>query len=318
MTPGELNSPLPEADDHDQRFKNLFQLFLDQLIRLFFPEIAEKLDFTTVEWLQQETFLDAPTGEKKFADLVAKVRTLVPPVNGSPDCLILLHLEVEWQQSISRLHPRMDLYSHSLESRHGIPVLPIVFFLRLGLDGIGILNHEVRIFEFPHRTFSYLYVGLPGLDAMRYIEREEILGVALAGLMKLPEKNRVELIIEMRKRIGAKSNSERDEYFLSECLENYFPLKPDEAEQYQQRIQLPEVENMWTVFERRGFVKGKQEGQSEGKLEGKLEDLQLYLQKKFGPLSESVRNKLASLNLEEATRTFEQSWDAKTLEDLGL
>src|SRR5262249_37916609 len=65
----------PEDMDHDQGFKLLLQEFLAEFFALFFPEWADRFDFTKVEWLDKEVFVDPPQGSHQFLDLVARLPT---------------------------------------------------------------------------------------------------------------------------------------------------------------------------------------------------------------------------------------------------
>ena len=78
-----------------------------------------------------------------------------------------------------------DAYGQ-LRRKYGLPVLPIALYLRVGLDGLGIDFYEEHFWELRPIRFEYLYVGLPGLDAVKYVQGENWLGVALAALMKIP------------------------------------------------------------------------------------------------------------------------------------
>ena len=53
----------------------------------------------------------------------------------------------------------------NLRARHGLPVLPIGLYLRVGLQGIGVDVYEEHFWELRPVRFEYLYVGLPALDA---------------------------------------------------------------------------------------------------------------------------------------------------------
>ncbi len=75
---------------HDQLFKQLLQAFFADFLRLFDPETADNLDLSTVTFVNPETFTDIPQGERRTADLVARVRTIM----GVPE-LVLLHAEVQ-------------------------------------------------------------------------------------------------------------------------------------------------------------------------------------------------------------------------------
>ena len=74
--------------DHDQIFKTLFREFFKEFLEGFLPRVAEEVDFTRVEFLDQEFFTDINKGRKKLLDLVAKVS-----LKSGEDEYILLHTE---------------------------------------------------------------------------------------------------------------------------------------------------------------------------------------------------------------------------------
>ena len=69
---------------HDQLFKELFRLFFREFIELFFPDVATKIDFSSVRFREQEIFTDFPSGEARRADTVVEVRT----VTGKPEIVV--------------------------------------------------------------------------------------------------------------------------------------------------------------------------------------------------------------------------------------
>jgi hypothetical protein len=100
--------------DHDQRFKSLLKAFFGEFFETFFPAWADRFDFSRVDWLEQEIFTDPPRGQRRSLDLVARLplRDGVPPPMRTPadpaDCLLtLIHVEVESQDSVAALRPRM-------------------------------------------------------------------------------------------------------------------------------------------------------------------------------------------------------------------
>ena len=138
--------------DHDQRFKILIQVFFQEFLLLFFRTWAERLDAAAVEWLDKEVFPDPPEGHRQVLDLVGKLRTrqAVPGQRtGEPDqWLALVHIEIESPDKATPLRPRMfDAYVQ-LRRKHGLPVLPIALYLRVGLDGVGIDVYEEHFWEF--------------------------------------------------------------------------------------------------------------------------------------------------------------------------
>jgi hypothetical protein len=103
-------------------------------------------------------------------------------------------------------------------------VIPIAVFLHGKLDGIGIDVYEERFWEFQALQFQYLYVGLPGLDATKYVQRENPLGVALAALMKISPDQVAWLGAEALQRIGKAPLSDLQRFLLGECVQAYLPL----------------------------------------------------------------------------------------------
>ncbi|MBC8134570.1 MAG: hypothetical protein H8F28_01615 [Fibrella sp.] len=84
-----MSTPPPSEDSgHDPVIKQVLQTFIAEFFDLFYPEIAARLNFATVQWLDKEVFTDPPGGNQRTADLVAQVHTTI----GEPE-IILLHIE---------------------------------------------------------------------------------------------------------------------------------------------------------------------------------------------------------------------------------
>jgi hypothetical protein len=137
---------------------------------LFSRVWADRIDATTVEWLDKEVFPDPPQGERRVLDLVAKVPTRQGVPGQRPGeaerWLALVHIEIESPDKATPLRPRMFRSYVHLRDKYGLPVLPIGLYLQVGLDGVGIDVYEEHFWEFRPVHFEYLYVGLPALDAI--------------------------------------------------------------------------------------------------------------------------------------------------------
>jgi len=199
--------------DHDQRFKSLIREFFGDFLRLFFVEWAERLDLSNVEWLDKELLPDPPEGARYHLDLVARVPTLLPVEGSDPEgWLALVHIEIESADKTTSIKPRLARYYIHLRDRYELPVLPIVIFLKVGLDGIGVDTFSERFWELETLSFQYLYVGLPGLDGLQYAAGDNWLGVALSALMKIPKDKVAELGKEALTKL-AKSPLDRHKIF---------------------------------------------------------------------------------------------------------
>ena len=300
--------------DHDQRFKSLLKAFFAEFFQVFFPAWADRFDFSHVDWLEQEVFTDPPRGERRSLDLVARLplRLGVPP--SAPTlgeiadcCLTLIHVEIESQDTVAPLRPRMLSYYEQLRRRHGLPVLPIALYLRVGLDGIGWDFYEEKYWDHRLVAFEYAYVGLPALDGEQYVAGEHLLGVALTALMRVPPARRVEVHAEALRRLAEARENDYRRYLLLDCLEAYATLDEAQAQELEKLLRTERYSGAQAMAVTT-FEKGLQQGQRT--------TLQKQLEARFGPLSASVRERLNSLSPErlEALSLL----TARSLQELGL
>ena len=299
------------ALDHDQRFKTMIREFFADFLNLFFGDWAKRLDLSNVEWLEQELFSNPPDGDRHIVDLVAKVHTSEPL--GDPETwLALIHIEIESPSRTTLLKPRLPRYYSSLRDRHGIPVLPIVLYLQIGLEGIGIDSVIDRVWELEVNKFQYLYVGLPGLDAETYLQGDNWLGVALSALMKIPKGLAAEYGAEALRRLAeAASLNEQQRFLLGDCVEAYLPVDAMEVKRFQDILTSNSTEGVRamnkTTYDRgieagiekgmeKGIERGIERGIETGRRVGQLEFLEAMLDAKFGPLTPECLNRLHQLS----------------------
>ena len=60
---------------HDQLFKEFLRAFFRDFLELFCPDIAARLDFGTVRFLEKELFTDFPEGSLREADAWTRPRS---------------------------------------------------------------------------------------------------------------------------------------------------------------------------------------------------------------------------------------------------
>lgn len=107
----------------DQLFKELLRVFFREFLELFFPVIATRLRFDTVQFLEQEVFTDFPEGDPRRADTIAQVETL----DGAPE-VVLFHVEVE-NVYRNEFLARMWEYYSLIRLRTKLQVYPIAILL---------------------------------------------------------------------------------------------------------------------------------------------------------------------------------------------
>ncbi len=117
----------------------------------------------------------------------------------------------------------LSFYEH-LRRQHGLPVLPVALYLRVGLKGIGWDVYEETYWDQRLLHFSYAYVGLPGLKGEVYVAGEHLLGVALTALMGVPPERRAAVHAEALRRLAEARENDYRRYLLLDCLEAYASL----------------------------------------------------------------------------------------------
>jgi hypothetical protein len=288
---------------HDQLFKELLHSFFREFLELFFSDVAARLNFDTVQWLEQEFFTDFPEGDARRADTLAQVET----IDGDPE-LVLFHMEAERLRR-TEFRFRMWEYYALIRGRTRQPVFPIVVYLSPGTGGVVLETYSEGVFGTTFLTFQYWAVGLPDLSADDYRESENLVGVALSALMKPSSVGSVLQKWEAIRRILTSSLDESRKILLTNVVENYIPLSETEAEQYNQLVEQDntrEAEEMISVYEERGIVKGQ-----------RLALLRL-LRQKFGLLPEAVEVRVRKMDTPELEVLIDRILTATTLEELGL
>jgi predicted transposase/invertase (TIGR01784 family) len=161
---------------HDQLFKAVLETLLQGFLELFFPEVAARFDFETLQFADKEVFANVPEGVVREADVVARLATR----NGEPE-IVLVHVEVQASPE-SDFARRMFEYYALLRMHHHVPVFPVVLYLRGGPD-TTIEEYREELFGHEQLRFRYRSVALARLSAEEYVGASP-LGAALAALMR--------------------------------------------------------------------------------------------------------------------------------------
>ncbi|MDQ2828512.1 MAG: Rpn family recombination-promoting nuclease/putative transposase [Chloroflexota bacterium] len=227
---------------HDQLFKQVIESFFADFLRLFAPDTAARLDLSTVTFLNTEVFTDIPQGERRAADIVAEVRTLEGAVE-----IIIVHVEIQREREPDFGY-RMWQYYSLLRQRENKPVMPIALVFYLGREGIAYEDYEETLFGRTILTFHYLQISLPLLQAEDYVRGQNLLGVGLASVMRLPRsrKGRIDLYLAcLRRLIDAELDGNLDAaraFLLGNVVETYNSFSDEERDAL--RVQLEQEGDM--------------------------------------------------------------------------
>jgi hypothetical protein len=144
-------------------------------------------------------------------------------------------------------------------------------------------------------------VGLPALDGEQFVMGENLLGVALSALMRMPGDRRPELYAEGLKRIATSGESDFRRFLLVECLEAYADLDDAQGERLQALLHTEAYQEaeaiMKTTYER-GIERGIEQGIERGIVQGERQSTLRQLEAKYGPLSPATRQQVEALSPE--------------------
>jgi len=297
---------------HDQLFKRFFHEFLQDFLELFYSDVAARLNFATLEFLDKELFTDFPEGRVREADVVARVETH----EGTPE-LILVHIEIQFQPEHDFPY-RMFQYYGLLRFKYGVPVFPVAVYLQGG-KGLAEELFREALFGEEQLRFRYRTVALAKLDAEEYVSTGNPVAAALAALMKRDHlADRLTLRALMMQYVLKRKLDGARERLLLNLIKTYFKLDPGQEESFQQLLSRPEfleVQEMELTWEEEMIEKWR----LVGLVEGKRETLKHLLTKKFGTIPEKTMARIETLDSFEELNTYlERILTAESLEEMGL
>jgi hypothetical protein len=319
--------------DHDQFLKHLVHLFPADWVALALPDLPARLDFTRLEWIEQEVFADPPHGERLRVDVALKVPTLpsTPPHDHEPDgSIVLLHLELEANMTIAQFDPRMYRYYKVLREQFGLSVLPIAVFLHTPLDGRGVRQYAERVWDYQPLAFTYHYLALPGLPAEPYLRDTNLLNVALSCMMDMPRERRVHAAYEALATIDRSDLTIPQKYALLDFVQTYSPLDETQQRDLDALLTDPKQERAMPFRKRwservheEAFHQGEQTGLQAGLQTGLQTGQQtivreLVIAKFPNAQPERIAAKLGELPPEQLRQLAVRLLAATSLQELGL
>lgn len=291
---------------HDQLFKAVLEKLLQAFLELFFPEVAARLDFQTLRFVDKEVFANVPEGAAREADVVARVESL----EGKPEILVI-HIEVQARPE-SDFARRMFEYYALLRMHHRLPVFPVVLYLRGGPTS-AIEEYREELFGQAQLRFCYRSVALARLSAEEYVGTRP-LGAALAALMRRRKGRELELRREMLRDVLESDLDDAAKYLLVNVIETYFELSEEDTKKFRRLISGKEYrkveETELTYFDKLEL---------KGALKAKRETLLRQLTAKFGPLPDRIAEKIADEGSASELDTYlDKVLTAGSLEEMGL
>ena len=241
-------------------------------------------------------------------DLVAKVSL---KTGGKKFVLVHSEFESEKEPDFPR---RMFRYYCQLFLRHDTEIVPIAVFTDDAHWKTPVPDQfQLSLAGKTFVRFDYHLVKLRDLDYRQFLGTNNPLAFGLMAKMNYNRAERVRLKADFLRLILACSVDPARRSLLVEFVETYLPLAGHEQTEFEQLVagdqEYAEIEQMITVYEKKGIEKGIEKG--------KQEDLILLLAKKFGKLSPAVRRRIRQIeSTEKLDSLLLAVLDARSLDEL--
>lgn len=290
---------------HDKLFKEFMRRFLGDFMRLFFPEESAELDFSTVEFVEQEFNINLPDIGSQAADVIARVKTR----DGKKTRTIILHIEIEAYMDSWRVIGRRLLdYYVLIRLRENEDVLPILLILKRGGSQARWRHYKEELFGHTLIQFKYGQIGLPKLSVSEDFMSSNAVAAALSVLMNRGEMSPWELKFKSLSVIAKDDINEGDRHFLMSMVERYMPDQElptphevmdmtyaDNVQELRETAFTLAWDEAMALGQQVGMEKGREKGREEGQLQGQQITLLDQMQVKFGFVPESIVQRLSQI-----------------------
>jgi len=309
----------------DQFMKELAVDFLKEIIELFFPSLAEKLDLSQKKDLNKELYTKSPEGEERYADVLLEVGYKTPP-----PAFFLVHVESQQYKRFDfparMLGYQCLIYEREIERERKDSFTLAEFtqwekrkhllsfvFCNYSLSA-GITEEEYKTaFQLSCR---YTCISFPLLSAREYLQKDNPVVCALVVFMDSNGLSKPTLKVEAYRKLLSymKNLTTRQVNQIAYALETYLTLTEEEEEVYQRLIKevYPEVSKMITnpLIE---------QGRQEGRQQGMQESIAGVLSRRFQKIPQDMREKIASMtDIQKLRNLLYASIEVKSLEELQM
>ena len=287
--------------DHDRLFKELLENFFAEFLALFFPEAHRAIDFSHLQFLQQELFTDVTSGDKHMVDLLAEVRLK------DEAGLILVHVENQ-AQSDKDFAERMFVYFARLYEKYRRRILPIAIFsydeereepdsFELGFPFLDVLQ------------FRFHTLVLKKRDWRDYIASDNPVAAALLSKMGYKREEKVRVKVEFIRILTRLQLDPARMKLLAGFFETYLKLNSSEEDEFAKELRSLEPKEAQAMMEITTTWHDK------GRVEGQIELVLRLTNKRFGRIPDGLEQALRDLPPERIEAVGEALLEVTSLEE---
>jgi hypothetical protein len=314
--------PPDPADDYDTPWKDAVTRYFPEFMAFYFPDACARID-----WSRGYTFLDQELAQvvkdaelgKRLIDKLVQVATLE-----GDEQWVYIHIEIQGGHD-SDFTERLFTYNYRLYDKYRRPIASLAvladdrehwkpdhFGYELFGCTMGIHIPVVKLLDYQAQTEDLLTDPNPfALVTAAHLLTRQTKG---NHQQRLAAKWRLAKLLYQRnwdKQRIIDLFSVMD-WMMQVPLELQKQLWQD-IEQLERNSTMPYITSVERIGIEKGLQQGMQQGMQQGKIEGEASILERQLTKRFGPLAEETRSRLASASLDQLDLWADRILDAPTL-----
>ena len=293
--------------DHDGLYKAVIGEFFLDFLRLFFPQLAERIDPASVKEKEQELINDLPGSQTLRADIVREVQFK------GQSSLILILIEPQSYDD-KRFGERLYRYFTRLYEKYGLPIIPIAVLSYASPKAVAPRSFSIAIEDFTALTFNYLVVQLNRLHWQDYAERQNPVAAAFMAQMQVGKKERAKAKLAALTQVVDLSLNPAQRQLLSAFVDVYITLDVQQQSEFEQGVNRLNRGKQEVVMQL--VTSWMREGIAQGRIEGKFELVSKQLARRFGPLTDEEESRLKTLNVNQVETLGEDFLDFKDRTEL--
>lgn len=168
--------------------------------------------------------------------------------------------------------------------------------------------------EFPDLIvleFHYRAIQLNLLDWRDFVNRPNPVVSALMAKMNIAEKDRARVKLECIRLLATLKLDQAKMQLIAGFIDTYLRLNAQEVEEFEKELQelAPQDKEAMMQLTTSWEEKGRQEGIQQGKQQGMASLITHQIERRFGPLDETVQERIHSLSPEQLEQLGEALWD---------
>jgi len=183
-----IKEEIPRYSKHDQLLKQLIEMFFEEFLEAFFPEIHERIDFERITFLPKERFTELFNGNKRVLHFVAKGTWK------EYDAVVSVHVKPQ--------SSHLPIFNKMFTRLHKIEKLTCFLVIYRYEDAWDKNKYSVPFSDLEVLSFNYFTLYLRKQNWRKFIEKDNPVTAAFLSKMGYAESEKVKVKLEFYKTLA--------------------------------------------------------------------------------------------------------------------